>query len=156
MMFCKIQRVAILAQISISQALAFAKPAQRAIAKVFFPFSVTLAMALPLKICPLVALPFALVAMSYGVSNQQKMGASVVFVAALSWASCFNMSRADKAWFKGWFQHVNKRLQLFFFLSFLLTSALALISMLSGFEFLETMMASASDFMLVEVGREMY
>jgi len=51
---------------------------------------------------------------------------------------------------------VNKRLQLFFFLAFLLTSAVALISMLSGSEFLESMMASASDWMLVEVGREMY
>jgi len=113
-------------------------------------------MALPLKMCPLVALPFALVAMSYGVSNQQKMGASVVFLAALSWASCFHMGRADEAWFSSWFRHVNKRLQLFFFLAFLLTSAVALISMLSGSEFLESMMASASDWMLVEVGREMY
>ena len=110
-------------------------------------------MALPLQICPLVALPFAVVAMSYCVSNLQKIGASAVVLAALSWAMCHNMSRENKACLARWVQHVNKRLQLFFFLSFLLTSALALITKVSGFEFLETMMASASDFMLVEVGR---
>jgi hypothetical protein len=113
-------------------------------------------MALPVKICPLVALPFAVAAMSLGVSNHQKMGASAVFLAALSWSSCHNMSRANRALLSRWIQHVNKRLQLFFFLSLSLSASLKLISMLSGFEFLETMMASASDFMLVEVGREMY
>jgi hypothetical protein len=115
-------------------------------------------MALPFKMCPLVALPFILVAMRYGVSNQQKMGASVVLLAALSWEISGDhiIQPADRAWFSNWFRHVNKRLQLFFFLAFLLTSAVALISMLSGSEFLESMMASASDWMLVEVGREMY